>query len=387
MPSQVDTRPFAVGRNLATTPGQVVFRSEVCELIQYQETTPKVHQRPLVAIPPQINKYYITDLAPGRSLVEATVAAGFPYFTLSWRNPTPEQRDWNLDTYVAAAKEAIQVAAEISRSDAVNTVGLCAGGITLAALLGHLAARGQSALVNSATFLVTGFDTATETTITSLVSRRALEAARRRSQRAGVLSGQDMARVFAWLRPNDLVWNYWVNDYLLGENPPAFDILYWNNDTTRLPAGLHSDFLDLYLTNGFITGTLEVLDAPVDLAKVECDSFVVAGLTDHIIPWDGAYRTTQVLGGESRFVLSNGGHIQAILNPTRNPKASYLTSDTLPATAAEWRESATRVPGSWWTLWHEWLAARSGDTRGARAQTGDAAHPPLEAAPGRYVHL
>ena len=387
VPSQVDTRPFTVGGNLATTPGQVVYRSEVFELIQYQETTPKVHHRPLVAIPPQINKYYITDLAPGRSLVEATVAAGIPYFTLSWRNPTPEQRDWNLDTYVSAAKEAIQVAAEISRSDAVNTVGLCAGGVTLAALLGHLAASGQSALVNSATFLVAGLDTATGTTITSLMSRRAVEAARSRSQRAGVLSGEDMARVFAWLRPNDLVWNYWVNNYLLGENPPAFDILYWNSDTTRLPAGLHSDFLDLYLTNGLVAGTLEVLGTPVELAKVDCDTFVVAGHTDHIIPWDGAYRTTQVLGGESRFVLSNGGHIQAILNPPGNPKASYLTSDTLPPTAAEWRESAAQVPGSWWTLWHEWLAARSGDTRGARKLTGDVAHPPLDLAPGRYVHL
>ena len=202
-----------------------------------------------------------------------------------------------------------------------------------------------------------------------------------------MLSGEDMARVFAWLRPNDLVWNYWVNNYLLGENPPAFDILYWNNDTTRLPAGLHSDFLDLYLTNGLVAGTLEVLGTPVELAKVDCDTFVVAGHTDHIIPWDGAYRTTQVLGGDSRFVLSNGGHIQAILNPPGNPKASYLTSDTLPPTAAAWRESAAQVPGSWWTLWHEWLAARSGDTRRARKLAGDAAHPPLDPAPGRYVHL
>ena len=387
MPSQVDTRPFRVGRNLAVTPGQVVHRTEVFELIQYEETTGRVHQRPLVVIPPQINKSYITDLAPGRSLVEATVAAGIPYFTLSWRNPTPEQRDWNLDTYVAAAKEAIQVASDISRCDDVNAAGLCAGGVTLAALLGHLAASGESALVHSATFLVAGLDTATETTVTSLASRRAVEAARTRSQRSGVLSGQDMARVFAWLRPNDLVWNYWVNNYLLGQNPPAFDILYWNNDTTQLPAGLHSDFLDLYLTNGLIAGTLEVLGTPVDLAKVECDSFVVAGLTDHIIPWDGAYRTTQVLGGDSRFVLSNGGHIQAILNPPGNPKASYLTSNKLPAAAADWRESATQVPGSWWTLWHEWLAVRSGDTRSPRKHTGNAAHPPLEAAPGRYVHL
>jgi polyhydroxyalkanoate synthase len=387
MPSQVDTRPFEVGRNLAVTPGQVVHRSEVFELIQYGETTTRVHRRPLVVVPPQINKYYITDLAPGRSLVEATVAAGIPYFTMSWRNPTAEQRDWDLDTYAAACLEAIRVACDIAGSDDANTVGLCAGGVTLAALLGHLAETGESNLVNSATFFVAGLDTTTETTATSLMSRRAVEAARSRSLRAGVLEGSDMARVFAWLRPNDLVWNYWVNNYLRGENPPAFDILFWNNDTTRLPAGLHSDFLDLYLTNGLVEGTLEVLGTAVDLRKVACDSFVVAGYTDHIIPWDGAYRTTQLLGGDSRFVLSNGGHIQAILNPPDNPKASYLTSDSLPETAAEWREGATQVSGSWWTTWHEWLGDRSGPTRARRARVGNAGHRPLEPAPGRYVRL
>ena len=195
-----------------------------------------------------------------------------------------------------------------------------------------------------------------------------------------------MAKVFAWLRPNDLVWNYWVNNYLLGENPPAFDILYWNNDTTRLPAGLHSDFLDLYLTNGLVEGTLEVLGTPVDLGKVMCDTFVVAGYTDHIIPWDGAYRTTQLLGGDSQFVLSNGGHIQAILNPPDNPKASYLTADELPPTAAEWREAPHR--------WRD-RGGHSGtngspparDRRVPAATPGNAAHPPLDPAPGRYVHL
>jgi polyhydroxyalkanoate synthase len=387
MPSQVDTRPFTVGGNLGITPGHVVHRTEVFELIQYDETATKVHRRPLVVIPPQINKYYITDLAPGRSLVESTVAAGLPYFTLSWHNPTPEHRDWNLDTYAAACHEAIQVACDIAGSDDANVAGVCAGGVTLAALLGHLAATGESSLINSVTFLVAGLDTTTETTASNLMSRRAVEAARARSLRAGVLAGEDMARVFAWLRPNDLVWNYWVNNYLMGHNPPAFDILYWNNDTTRLPAGLHSDFLDLYLTNGLVEGTLEVLGTPVDLGKVSCDSFVVAGYTDHLIPWDGAYRTTQLLGGESQFVLSNGGHIQAILNPPDNPKASYFTSDSLPATAAQWRDAATQVTGSWWTLWHEWLAARSGTTRARRTRAGNAAHPPLEPAPGRYVHL
>jgi polyhydroxyalkanoate synthase len=340
-----------------------------------------------VVVPPQINKYYITDLAPGRSLVESTVAAGVPYFTLSWRNPTAEHRDWSLETYADAVLEAIRVACDIAGSDDANAVGLCAGGVTLAALLGHLAATSESDLVHSATFLVAGLDTRTETTVTALASRRAVEAARARSLRAGVLSGDDMAKVFAWLRPNDLVWNYWVNNYLLGENPPAFDILYWNNDTTRLSAGLHSDFLDLYLTNGLVEGTLEVLGTPVDLGKVVCDTFVVAGYTDHLIPWDGAYRTTQLLGGESEFVLSTGGHIQAILNPLDNPRSSYLAADELPATAAAWRDSATQVSGSWWLRWHDWLRARSGPTRPRRKRVGNQEHAAVDAAPGRYVHL
>jgi polyhydroxyalkanoate synthase len=241
--------------------------------------------------------------------------------------------------------------------------------------------------VHSATLLVAGLDTRTEITVTALASTRTVEAARARSMRAGVLSGDDMAKVFAWLRPNDLVWNYWVNNYLLGQNPPAFDILYWNSDTTRLPAGLHSDFLDLYLTNALVEGTLDVLGTPIDLSKVMCDSFVVAGYTDHIIPWDGAYRTTQLLGGDSQFVLSTGGHIHAILNPPGNPKASYLIADELPPTASAWRDAATQVGGSWWTLWHQWLGTRSGPTRARRRRAGSAGHRPLDPAPGRYVHL
>jgi len=236
MPAQVDTRPFSVGGNLAVTPGQVVHRSDVFELIQYAPSTDECYQRALVAIPPQINKFYITDLAPGRSLVEYTVAAGISYFAMSWRNPTPAQRDWNLETYVAACKEAVQVACDISGTSDANTLGICAGGITMACLLGHLAAADEP-LVHSATFMVAGLDTDQESMVGMLASKAAIEAARMRSQKAGVLDGKDMAKVFAWLRPNDLVWNYWVNNYLLGQNPPAFDILYWNADWTPVRSG------------------------------------------------------------------------------------------------------------------------------------------------------
>jgi polyhydroxyalkanoate synthase len=388
MPSTVDTRPFEVGGNLAVTPGQVVHRSDMFELIQYAASTDQSYERPLVAIPPQINKYYITDLAPGRSLIEHTVAAGIPYFAISWRNPTPVQRDWDLDAYVAACKEAIQIACAIAGTSDANVLGICAGGLTLACLLGHLAADDKR-LVHSASFMVAGLDSSAESTVGNLASTAGIEAARARSQRAGVLEGADLGRVFAWLRPNDLVWNYWVNNYLLGESPPAFDILYWNADTTRLPAALHSDFLDLLESNALaLDGALSVLGSPVRLGAVSCDTYVVAGSTDHIIPWTGAYQTTQMVGGACEFVLSSSGHIQAIVNPPTNKRSSYFTrSGEPPSSASDWLDGATRQEGSWWDHWHAWLARHSGALRQAPAALGSDDHPPLDAAPGRYVHL
>jgi polyhydroxyalkanoate synthase len=388
MPSMVDTRPFKVGENLAVTPGQVIHRSELFELIQYAPAGSRTFRRPLVAIPPQINKYYISDLAPGRSFVEHTVAAGIPYFAVSWRNPTPAQRDWDLDAYVSACREALEVACDVSATSDANVAGMCAGGITLACLLAHLAAVDES-LVHSATFMVAGLDLAEESTVGILTSRASIEAARSRSQRRGVLDGRDLGRMFAWLRPNDLVWNYWVNNYLLGQNPPAFDILYWNADTTNLTAGLHSDFLDLLSDNGLTRpGSSEVLGTPVDLGKVRCDSYVVAGATDHIIPWTAAYRTTQLLGGDSEFVLGSSGHIQAIVNPPGARRSRFMTRPgPPPPDPLEWRSGATTNDGSWWDHWLRWLGERSGDERRAPARPGNRRHPPIEPAPGRYVHL
>jgi polyhydroxyalkanoate synthase len=388
MPSMVDTRPFKVGENIAVTPGEVIHRGELFELIQYAPAGSRTFRRPLVVIPPQINKYYISDLAPGRSFVEHTVAAGIPYFAISWRNPTPAQRDWDLASYVSACKEAIEVACDVGASSDANVAGMCAGGITLACLLGHLAATDES-LVNSATFMVAGLDLAGESTVGLLTSTASLEAARARSQRKGVLDGRDLGRMFAWLRPNDLVWNYWVNNYLLGQNPPAFDILYWNADTTNLTAGLHSDFLDLLGSNGLaVPGSIEVLGTPVDLGKVRCDAYVVAGATDHIIPWTAAYQTTQLLGGDSEFVLGSSGHIQAIVNPPGNRKSRFLTRPgPPPVDPLEWRAGATTNEGTWWDHWLRWLGERSGDQRRAPARLGNRRHAPIEAAPGRYVHL
>jgi polyhydroxyalkanoate synthase len=388
MPSMVDTRPFTVGGNLAVTPGHVIHRSDVFELIQYTPSTAEVYERPLVAIPPQINKYYITDLAPGRSLIEYTVAAGIPYFAVSWCNPTAAQRDWNLDTYVAACKQAIEVACDLTGSADANVVGMCAGGITMACLLGHLAAIDEP-LVNAVTFTVAGLDTEQESMTAMLSSDAAIAAARARSHRQGVLDGNELGRVFAWMRPNDLVWNYWVNNYLLGQNPPAFDILYWNADTTRLPAGLHSDFLDLFSTNGLARpGTLNVLGTRIDLGAVKSDAYVVAGSTDHIIPWVGAYQATQLLGGDSEFVLVNSGHIQAIVSPPGTKRAMYMTREGAPPPdAMMWQKDAMENAGSWWDHWLAWLGQRSGARRPAATQPGNADHPAIEPAPGRYVHL
>jgi polyhydroxyalkanoate synthase subunit PhaC len=388
MPSMVDTRPFKVGQNIAVTPGEVIHRSELFELIQYAPAGSRTFRRPLVVIPPQINKYYISDLAPGRSFLEHTVAAGIPYFAISWRNPTPAQRDWDLAAYVSACKEAIGVACDVGAASDANVAGMCAGGITLACLLGHLAATDES-LVNSATFMVAGLDISSESTVGLLTSTASIEAARARSQRKGVLDGRDLGRMFAWLRPNDLIWNYWVSNYLLGQNPPAFDILYWNADTTNLTAALHSDFLDLLGTNGLAApGSIDVLGTPVDLGKVRCDAYVVAGATDHIIPWTAAYQTTQLLGGDSEFVLGSSGHIQAIVNPPGNRRSRFLTRPgPPPADPLEWRATATTNEGTWWDHWLRWLGERSGDQRRAPARLGNRRHPPIEAAPGRYVHL
>lgn len=386
LPSQVDRRPFRVGENLAVTPGQVVFRDDVLELIQYAPSTGEVYQRPIVFVPPQINKYYVLDLSPGRSLVEHALAQGFQVFVVSWRNPTPAQRDWGLDRYLASLKQATEVACEVTGSDRLNLLGACAGGITTAALLGHLAASGDER-VAAATFLVTVLDSSVPSTISLLLTEKRVAAAIRRSQKRGILAGRELARVFAWLRPNDLVWSYWVNNYLLGAPPPAFDILYWNNDCTNLPAALHAEFLALFTENALVRpGALVALETPIDLGRVRADVFAVGALTDHITPWEACFRTPRLFGGSSTFVASSSGHIQAIVNPPGNAKSSYFVGDDAEPDTRRWLDGARKKEGTWWREWTAWLAARSGPRRSAPTRLGSPRHPPLEPAPGRYVH-
>ncbi|MHB9796666.1 class II poly(R)-hydroxyalkanoic acid synthase [Pseudomonas sp. MT3] len=388
MPNQVNRSAFEIGQNLATTPGAVVFRNQVLELIQYKPLGEHLHARPLLVVPPQINKFYIFDLTVEKSFVQYALKNNLQLFMVSWRNPDARHREWGLSTYVSALDEAIEVCRSISGSRSVNLMGACSGGLTIAALQGHLQARRQLRKVASATYLVSLLDSQVETPAALFADEQTLESSKRRSYQHGVLDGRDMARIFAWMRPNDLVWNYWVNNYLLGKQPPAFDILYWNNDNTRLPAALHGDFLDFFKHNPLARpGAMEVNGTAIDLKKVAVDNFHVAGITDHITPWDAVYRSAQLLGGESRFVLSNSGHIQSILNPPGNPKACYFDNGKLSSDPRAWYYDTQRHEGSWWPLWLEWIQQRSGERRPVSFELGNTEYPAKEAAPGTYVHV
>jgi polyhydroxyalkanoate synthase len=387
LPQSVDTEGFEVGGNLAASAGSVVLRTEVFELIQYKPTTPEVREVPLLFVPPTINKYYILDLAPGRSMVEYLVASGQQVFVMSWRNPDEAQGHFDLDTYADAVIEARQAVAEITGQRAVHLNAACSGGIISAGALGHLAAEQRLGDVGSLTLFVCALDNERAGTAGALTSRETAAAAVAESARRGYLDGQALAGVFAWLRPNDLVWNYVVNNYLLGRKPPAFDVLYWNQDAVRLAAGLHRDFVRLALDNSMTrAGGLEVLGTPVDLKRVDLDTYIVAGLKDHIVPWQNAYQSTQLLGGEKRFVLSTSGHIQALVNPPApDSRSSYRVAGEHPADPQEFLEQAAQVPGSWWSDYVEWLQQRSGDLRPAPKKLGGAGHRALGKAPGTYV--
>jgi polyhydroxyalkanoate synthase subunit PhaC len=385
MPSQVDTRPFRVGETVAVTRGEIVHRSPLFELIQYEPTTRRVAERPTVVIPPQINRFYFLDLAPGRSYVEYAVSRGIQVFLISWRNPTPEHRDWDIDRYVGACIEAFEVANDVAGSDSVNVSGFCSGGMTELATLSYLASTGR-ALVNAATLAVTLVDTGVSSSLETFSTNRTVKAAVARSRRKGVLDGRQLARTFAWVRPNDLVWNYWVSNYLLGKNPPPFDVLAWNSDSTNLPASLHADFMRIWAGNSFLrSGSIQILETPLDLARVKQDTYVVGARTDHLVPWQSAYAATQILGGEVRFVLSNSGHIQALVNPPGNPKATFCTGDSNPPDPAEWLTGARTEQSSWWVDWADWTLARSGDERTRPRKLGNARHPRIVAAPGEFV--
>ena len=348
IPTMVDGSEFAVGENIAVTPGAVVHRTDVFELIQYQPQTSKVRKRPLLVVPPMINKYYVTDLAPDRSMIEYLVKGGQQVFAISWRNPDERHADWNLETYVEATLEALEALEKITRSERSHALGLCAGGITLAVAAAYLEQNGEGDRLAGITLGVCVLDNDRAGMASALTDRNVAQLAVAESARKGYLDGRALAGVFAWLRPNDLIWNYWINNYLLGKDPPAFDVLFWNSDATNMPAGLHRDFIELSLENSLVEpGGVEVLGTPIDLSSVTSDSYVVAAIADHIVPWQNCYATTQLLGSEPRFVLSTSGHIAAMVNPPGNEKASYQTRDGNPPTADEWLRArrSSAAPG------------------------------------------
>jgi len=386
MPSQVDKRPFEVGRNLAVTPGAVVYRGDLFELLQYQPSTPQVHERPLLLVPPEINKYYVMDLAPKRSLTEYAVAHRIQFFTISWRNAGPEHRDWGLDDYVNACKEASAIVADITGSDTINLLGICAGGITSSLMLGHLAAL-HDRRINAATLVVTMLDSSQPSMTGMFTTEEGVEAAIARSREKGVLDAASMGRIFAWLRPNDLVWNYWVNNYLMGRDPAPYDILYWNQDSTNLPAKLHEGFLRLLLRNPLVeANAASILGTPINLREVSHDMYVLAGMTDHICAWRACHRAARLFGGRTEFVLNSTGHVQSLVCPPGNFKAKYYTNPGLGENADDWFAAATEQKGTWWDHWLEWLEKRSGDKRPAPQRLGNAHHPAIGAAPGTYVY-
>jgi polyhydroxyalkanoate synthase subunit PhaC len=340
-----------------------------------------------------INKFYIIDLAPGRSMAEYLVGAGQQVFMISWRNPDARHAHWNLDTYGQAVLDALAAVSRITRSERAALMGVCSGGIIAAMVTAHLAHLGGQDRIAGLTLLVTVLDQARAGLATALISERTARAAAAASRARGYLDGRALAEVFAWLRPNDLIWNYWVNNYLLGRRPPPFDILFWNADATRMTAGLHGDFLQVAATNALTRpGGATMLGSPVDLSRVDRDCYLVAGITDHICPWQSCYRSTALLGGTSRFVLSTSGHIAAMVNPAGNEKASYQVAKECPPGwpgpegPQEWLRLAGSCRGSWWPDYAAWLAEHCGEEKAAPAAPGGSGLAPICDAPGTYVH-
>jgi polyhydroxyalkanoate synthase subunit PhaC len=387
VPSMVEPDAFEVGVDLAVTPGAVVLQTPVFELIQYRPVTPAVRQVPLLIVPPVINKFYVMDLAPGRSMVEYLVGQGLQVFMISWRNPDARHAKWDLDTYGQAILDAMDAAARITGSEQTVLAGACSGGIIAAMVAAHLAHIGQQDRIAAATLMVTVLDQAHAGVASAVIDERTARVAEAASRARGYLDGRSLAEVFAWLRPNDLIWNYWVNNYLLGRKPPPFDILFWNADTTRMTAGLHRDFLELGAANALVTpGGATMLGSPVDLSLVDRDSYIVAGITDHICPWQSCYRSTQLLGGRLQFLLSTSGHIAAMVNPPGNDKARYQMAKDCPEDPQEWLRHAETCHGSWWPDYAGWLAERCGEEQAAPDELGGGGLTPVCDAPGTYVY-
>jgi poly[(R)-3-hydroxyalkanoate] polymerase subunit PhaC len=387
VPSMIDPTAFTLGETIAVTEGSVVFWSEVFELIQYAPQTDQVWSVPLLMVPPVINKFYIMDIAPGRSMIEYFLRQGMQVFAISWRNPTAEHRTWGFDTYGQAILDALDAVQTITNSDRTHVQASCSGGILAAMTAAHLTATGEDDRLASLTLMVTVLDQQKAGFAAAAIDEQAANIAIALSARKGYLDGRSLAEVFAWLRPTDLIWRYWVNNYVEGKSPAAFDVLFWNADTTRMAAALHRDMVMLGVHNALATpGAVSMLGTPVDLGQLTVDAYVVAGIADHISPWQACYRSARLLGSKDlRFVLSSSGHIAALVNPPGNPKASYLLGAVDEPDPAAWAETAEKNGDSWWPDFVTWLADRGGRQKDAPVSLGGSSMPPIEPAPGSYV--
>ena len=392
--SQTDERVFEVGRNVATTEGAVVFENELFQLIEYKPLTAKVYERPMLFVPPCINKYYILDLQPDNSLIRHTIEQGHRVFVVSWRNADESVKRKTWDQYIEdAAICAIGVTQEITGASKLNMLGFCVGGTILATALAVLAARGEKPAA-SVTLLTTFLDFSSTGVLDlfideNMVKMREMTLGPKSPGGGNLLKGQELATTFSFLRPNDLVWNYVVGNYLKGETPPPFDLLYWNSDSTNLPGPMYCWYLrNTYLENNLVVpNKVTVCGEKIDLRRIDAPAYVYASREDHIVPWEGAYRNTQVLGGKIRFVLGASGHIAGVINPPAKNKRSHWigTTASLPAQSQDWFDHSKEHPGSWWPDWTRWLASHAGKQVAAPKSYGNRTHKAIEAAPGRYV--
>ncbi|MGQ9723778.1 MAG: class I poly(R)-hydroxyalkanoic acid synthase [Tepidimonas sp.] len=389
--SMTDYSAFELGRNIATTEGQVVFENALFQLIEYKPLTAKVHERPFLVVPPCINKYYILDLQPDNSFLRYAVEQGHRTFVISWRNPDKSLAQSTWDDYIEdAVIRAIDVVREIGKTDTINTLGFCIGGTMLGTALAVLAARGQRK-VESVTFLTTLLDFSDTGVLDVFIDEAFVRYRELQFANGGLLPGRELATTFSFLRPNDLVWNYVVGNYLKGETPPPFDLLYWNSDSTNLPGRFYAWYLrHTYLQNQLCQpGELTVCGARIDLKAIDIPAYVYGSREDHIVPIGGAYASTQHLGGPVRFVMGASGHIAGVINPAAKGKRSFWTGPDgyLPAAVQDWIGAATEHPGSWWTDWAPWLATHGGRWVPAPRNYGNRRYKPIEPAPGRYVRV
>lgn len=389
--SQTDEAAFEVGKNIATTEGQVVFRCELFELIQYKPLTETVYERPYLMVPPCINKYYILDLQPDNSVVRYMVEQGHTVFLVSWKNPDESMSKVTWEDYVGdGVIKAIEVTKNIGGTDQINILGFCVGGTLTASALSVLAAKKDKSIA-SLTLLTTLLDF-TNTGILDVFIDEAMVKMREssiggESGKFGMMSGLDLGNTFSFLRPNDLVWNYVVENYLKGNSPPPFDLLYWNGDSTNLPGAMYCWYLrHTYLQNDLVKpGKVSICGQKIDLGKINCPAYIYASQDDHIVPWQSAYESTHILTGKNRFILGASGHIAGVINPPAKNKRYYFENNQLMKTATDWLAGAAEVKGSWWPDYSKWLAQYGGKKIAPRKTFGNAKYKKLEPAPGRYV--